>query len=552
MSETMEQRKTETGEEQKKLSYSRETNWLKVLFQIQVTLSALCAIHFLLYESYWSTILFSVAAGAHRLWAHRSYTANGILKTFLLFCQTLSGTGSLYDWVQWHRLHHKHFGTDLDPFNPTKGWFYSHIQSVALNLSPAQEEALKEIDMSDLEKDKMIMFQKRWYIPLYVIFVLLLPINAPAEYWGEQLHASMFLVFWLRYTLNLHLSWLIHSATRIWQLKPGEKYKVYRYVVLVSLMALLCLGWAYIPTNWDHITITEITKVICVYGMSIGNLIQVFFIMKDGKGLRNVLDRLQSDLFQPTSFDQWEIAEIAKSSGRRIRRTFVVLNGAGCVVLPVPVLFGQERVISLSFPTSLFCVFQLACLTFYAFIMVLIVTLNCNLLLEAGIQIDILKDRIAHSRGMDYAILECIQHSKEVISLVDQIKRIQEFPLLFYFGVQVFILCTAIFSLTDQMSPDEMSFMIMYVTSVTSMVFVMCWYGNEMTYKSTSLTQTIFHCDWIGSDVKSQKIIMFFMYISNTPLKISMAGGLCNLSIPLFISIIRTAYSYFTLLTNFR
>nr|CAH7760493.1 unnamed protein product [Callosobruchus chinensis] len=394
MTEKMEHQQMETGEGQKKLSYSRETNWLKVLFQIQVTLSALCAIHFLLHESYWCTIIFSVAAGAHRLWAHRSYSANGILKTFLLFCQTLSGTGSVYDWVQWHRLHHKHFGTDLDPFNPTKGWFYSHIQSVALNLSPAQEEALKEVDMSDLEKDKMIMFQKRWYIPLYVIFVLLLPINAPAEYWGEQLHASMFLVFWLRYTLNLHLSWLIHSATRIWQLKPGEK----------------------------------------------------------------------------------------------------------C-------------------PTSLFCVFQMACLSFYAAVMLLIVTLNCNLLLEAGIQIDILKDRIAHSRGLRYAVVECIQHSREVISLVDQIKCMQKFPLFFYFGVQVFILCTAIFSLTDQ---------------------------------STSLTQTIFHCDWIGRDVKSQKIIMFFMYISNTPLKISMPGGLCNLSIPLFVSIIRTAYSYFTLLKNFK
>nr|CAH7760489.1 unnamed protein product [Callosobruchus chinensis] len=552
MTEKMEHQQMETGEGQKKLSYSRETNWLKVLFQIQVTLSALCAIHFLLHESYWCTIIFSVAAGAHRLWAHRSYSANGILKTFLLFCQTLSGTGSVYDWVQWHRLHHKHFGTDLDPFNPTKGWFYSHIQSVALNLSPAQEEALKEVDMSDLEKDKMIMFQKRWYIPLYVIFVLLLPINAPAEYWGEQLHASMFLVFWLRYTLNLHLSWLIHSATRIWQLKPGEKYKIYRYVVLVSLIALLCLGWAYIPTNWDHITIGEIAKVICVYGMSIGNLIQVFFIIKDGKGLRSILQRLQSDRFQPRSFHQWEIAEVAKNSCGRIRKAFGILNAAGCLILPVPVFFGQETIISLSCPTSLFCVFQMACLSFYAAVMLLIVTLNCNLLLEAGIQIDILKDRIAHSRGLRYAVVECIQHSREVISLVDQIKCMQKFPLFFYFGVQVFILCTAIFSLTDQMSPDEMGFMITYVTSVTYMVFVMCWYGNEMTHKSTSLTQTIFHCDWIGRDVKSQKIIMFFMYISNTPLKISMPGGLCNLSIPLFVSIIRTAYSYFTLLKNFK
>lgn len=36
-----------------------------------------------------------VAAGAHRLWAHRSYTANGPLRLFLLLCQTMSGTVSI-------------------------------------------------------------------------------------------------------------------------------------------------------------------------------------------------------------------------------------------------------------------------------------------------------------------------------------------------------------------------------------------------------------------------------------------------------------------------
>lgn len=67
----------------------------------------------------------------------------------------------MYDWVRWHRLHHKHFGTDLDPYNPTKGWLYAHIQSVAFSLSPAQEKELEKIDMSDIESEKMLMFQKK-------------------------------------------------------------------------------------------------------------------------------------------------------------------------------------------------------------------------------------------------------------------------------------------------------------------------------------------------------------------------------------------------------
>ncbi|KAJ8928067.1 hypothetical protein NQ314_019414 [Rhamnusium bicolor] len=141
---------------------------------------------------------------------------------------TVNLQGSLYDWVRWHRLHHKYFGTELDPYNPSKGWFYAHIRSISLSLSPAQEKALTEIDMTDIEQEKngyvSTEYQTdKWYSALYVIFVLLLPINAPAEYWGENLYASLFLVGWFRYAIGLQLTWLIHSATRIWGLQPGEK-----------------------------------------------------------------------------------------------------------------------------------------------------------------------------------------------------------------------------------------------------------------------------------------------------------------------------------------
>lgn len=48
----------ENGKEQPELSKKRETDWLKVLFQIQVNLSALGALHFLLKDSYWFTVIY--------------------------------------------------------------------------------------------------------------------------------------------------------------------------------------------------------------------------------------------------------------------------------------------------------------------------------------------------------------------------------------------------------------------------------------------------------------------------------------------------------------
>lgn len=48
----------ENKQQEPELSRNRETDWMKVLFQIQVNLSAFGAFHFLLKDSYWFTIIF--------------------------------------------------------------------------------------------------------------------------------------------------------------------------------------------------------------------------------------------------------------------------------------------------------------------------------------------------------------------------------------------------------------------------------------------------------------------------------------------------------------
>ena len=79
--------------------------------------------HFLLH----SCLMQGVTAGVHRLWSHRSYKATPLLRVFLIFCQTLAGESSIYIWVRDHRTHHKGSDTDADPYNASRGFFFSHV-----------------------------------------------------------------------------------------------------------------------------------------------------------------------------------------------------------------------------------------------------------------------------------------------------------------------------------------------------------------------------------------------------------------------------------------
>ena len=62
-----------------------------------------------------------ITAGAHRLWAHKTYKANTGLTIFLMICQSLAFQNHIYEWVRDHRVHHKFTDTNADPHNARRG-----------------------------------------------------------------------------------------------------------------------------------------------------------------------------------------------------------------------------------------------------------------------------------------------------------------------------------------------------------------------------------------------------------------------------------------------
>lgn len=67
----------------------------------------------------------------------------------------------MYTWALDHRVHHKYSETDADPHDVRRGFFFAHVGWLFTTPHPEVIAKRRAIDMSDLEADPIIMWQKR-------------------------------------------------------------------------------------------------------------------------------------------------------------------------------------------------------------------------------------------------------------------------------------------------------------------------------------------------------------------------------------------------------
>ncbi|XP_013173898.1 PREDICTED: acyl-CoA desaturase-like [Papilio xuthus] len=164
-----------------------------------------------------------ITIGAHRLYSHKSFTATPLLRGILLTLQTIAGQNSMYIWCRDHRLHHRYSDTDADPHNAKRGFFFSHIGWLMSKKHPYVIELGKRIDMSDLEADWMVMFQKKYYYPLYALFALFIPVWVPVQYFGESFKNSLLVCYFFRYLFQVNGTWLVNSAAHLFGTRPYDQ-----------------------------------------------------------------------------------------------------------------------------------------------------------------------------------------------------------------------------------------------------------------------------------------------------------------------------------------
>ena len=114
----------------------RNFNWMHFYFMMSIHLvpvyfanKAKYLKHYKFLISFTLLKYLAVTAGMHRLWTHKSYSANKLIKLILFVLCNSTGQSSIKEWTAIHRMHHRYEENrpEYDPYSIKKGFFWAHM-----------------------------------------------------------------------------------------------------------------------------------------------------------------------------------------------------------------------------------------------------------------------------------------------------------------------------------------------------------------------------------------------------------------------------------------
>ena len=196
----------------------KKINWLNTLFLTINPAVALIGTIVLgcLHMIYWQTILLTVilaafggmgiTAGYHRLFSHQSYKAAWPVRLVFLLFGWATFEGSVLEWCTDHRNHHLYTDTPKDPYSIKGGFWYAHIGWL-FTLDPSKRDYS---NVADLQKDPLVRFQDKFYIPIAIMIGYVLPVLI-ALCWGDWI-GGLVIAGALRITFSQHTTFFINSV----------------------------------------------------------------------------------------------------------------------------------------------------------------------------------------------------------------------------------------------------------------------------------------------------------------------------------------------------
>ncbi|KAI8922029.1 hypothetical protein DFJ77DRAFT_445021 [Powellomyces hirtus] len=153
-----------------------------------VALYTICYVPLCWQTAVWSLAYYyvtglGITAGYHRLWSHRSYEASKPYQWFMAIAGAGAVQGSIKWWSRHHRAHHRWTDTDADPYSAHLGFWHSHF--LWLFYTEESRKGKGKVDVSDLNRDPVVMWQHRNFVPLMLFTAFVLPTIVAGYGWGD-------------------------------------------------------------------------------------------------------------------------------------------------------------------------------------------------------------------------------------------------------------------------------------------------------------------------------------------------------------------------------
>lgn len=227
-----------------------EINWIHSIMLFGIPLISLVGVFttplqlntfiFAVIMYFWTGL--GITAGYHRLWSHRAYSARWIVRFLLCLGGAAAFEGSAKWWCRNHRAHHRYVDTDRDPYNAKNGFWYSHMGWMLVKQKANQ---IGYADISDLNRDPMILWQHKFYPYISIFFGVVFP-TLVAALWGDAL-GGYFYAGTMRIVFVHHATFFVNSLAHSFGDKQfSDLHTSYDSVVT----AVLTLGEGY--HNFHH------------------------------------------------------------------------------------------------------------------------------------------------------------------------------------------------------------------------------------------------------------------------------------------------------------
>ncbi|MDR9827313.1 fatty acid desaturase [Vibrio sp. FNV 38] len=187
----------------------------------------------------------SITAGYHRLWSHKAYQANAWVRGLFAIGGAFALQNSALHWSSDHRPHHKFVdNNDKDPYSAKRGFWYSHIGWMLRNYNHTDYHDYS--NCRDLQKDKVVMWQHKYYVPLAIATNVGIPLLLGVIY--QDIIGMLLIVGAVRLVLSHHSTFFINSLAHIWGSQPYTTKNTARDN---GILAVLTFGEGY--HNFHHI-----------------------------------------------------------------------------------------------------------------------------------------------------------------------------------------------------------------------------------------------------------------------------------------------------------
>ncbi|XP_011695163.1 PREDICTED: odorant receptor Or1-like [Wasmannia auropunctata] len=145
-------------------------------------------------------------------------------------------------------------------------------------------------------------------------------------------------------------------------------------------------------------------------------------------------------------------------------------------------------------------------------------------------------------------VRELVHHHRYVYRFAERINTVFTLMIFVQFTVSSTVLCLSIYKmLTKNLLSLEFAWSFSYLGCMLMQIYLYCWFGNEVTLKSTEIGSAIYEMDWPMLPTDLMKTLLVIITRAKRPIKIT-SGYIVTLSNESFMKIIKISYSAYNVL----